>query len=153
TQKSKKVTSKTYRVVMMAGSDYDVPIAIDDRPLPPAQQKVELRKLKDEFRRRNNEDAAARRRRIEKYTKQDEENGALLLEFPDAFTFELVREETTNGYPAYVLSGTPKKRTGAMSRAAKVLAGMHGTVWIHKETFHMIRTECNVVNPVPVYGL
>jgi outer membrane lipoprotein-sorting protein len=73
--------------------------------------------------------------------------------FPNAFTFELVREEPMKGHPAYVLSATPKKRTGPMSRAAKVLAGMNGTIWIDKENFHLIRAECTVVTPVPIYGL
>ena len=153
TQKNGKVTSKTSQVVMMADSDYYMPIAFDDHPLSPDQQKVELQKLKNEFQRRNREDPASRERRIVNYKKARDENGALVLDFPKAFNFELLREETVNGYPAYVLSGTPKKRAGPLSRAAKVLSGMHGTVWIEKEQFHAIRAECTVVAPVPIYGI
>ena len=40
-----------------------------------------------------------------------------------------------------------------MSRAAKVLGGMSGTVWIEKEHFHCIRAELNVMEPVPIYGV
>jgi hypothetical protein len=64
-----------------------------------------------------------------------------------------LREETIGGYPAYVLAGTPKKRTGNLTLAARVLSGMRGTVWIDKENFHAIRVECDVVTPVPVYGV
>jgi hypothetical protein len=151
-QKNDKRTSKTYKVVMIEGSDYNLPIAVNDQLLDPNQGKAELQRLKNEVQRRNKESPAARRQRIDKYTKQRDENGALLLDFPNAFTFELVREETRNGFPAYVLSGLPKKRTGPLSRAAKVLSGMRGTVWI-EENFHTIRAECDVLAPVPIYGI
>jgi hypothetical protein len=152
-QKSDKVTSKKFQVVYIAGSDYNLPVAINDQPLAPDRENAEIEKLKNEVRRRNAESPEARRQRIEKYTKQREENESLVLDFPNAFTFELVREETMNGYPAYVLSGMPKKRTGALSRAAKVLSGMQGTVWIDKKDFHAIRVECDVMTPVPIYGI
>src|ERR1700737_3441008 len=152
-QKNDKVTSKTSQVVYIAGSDYYLPLAINDQPLASDRERAELEKLKNEVRRRNAESPEARRQRIEKYRKKRDENEALVLDFPNAFTFELVREETMNGYPAYVLSGLPKKRTGPLSRAAKVLAGMRGTVWIDKANFHTIRAECDVLAPVPIYGI
>jgi len=153
TQKGERVTSRTCQVVRMAGSDYYMPIAIDGKPLPPDQQRSELEKLRAEFHRRNIEDAVARQRRIEKYRKERDENGGVLREFPKAFWFKLQGEESINGHPAYILSGTPRERTGPLSRAAKVLAGMRGTIWIDKETFHPIRAEADVIAPVPIYGL
>lgn len=152
-RKNGEMTSKTSRVVYIAGSDYELPLAIDDKPLPPDREKAELEKLKSEARRRNAESPEARRERIGKYKKQRDENDALVLDFPNAFTFELVREETMNGYPAYVLSGMPRKRTGSLTLAAKVLSGMRGTVWVDKEHFHAIRVACDVITPVPVYGI
>ncbi len=153
TVKHGKTTSKTSEVVMMDGSDYYMPTAIDDQPLSAERQRAEWIKLKNEFERRKNEDAATRARRIADYKKRQDENGALLLDFPKAFTFELLRQESLNGFPAYVLSATPKKRTGPLSRAAKVLSGMKGTVWINSETFHAIRGICDVTAPVPIYGI
>ncbi len=152
-EKKGQVTSKTSQVVYIAGSDYYLPLAIDDQPLSPDRKRAELEKLKNEVRRRNTESPETRRERIAKYKKQRDENEALVLDFPNAFTFELLREETTNGYPAYVLSGMPKKRTGPLSLAAKVLSGMRGTVWVDKANFHAIRVECDVITPVPVYGI
>jgi hypothetical protein len=151
--KNEKMTIKTSRVVYIAGSDYYLPLAIDDQPLTPDLEKAELQKLKNEVRRRNAESPEARRQRIAAYSKQRDEDAALVLDFPNAFTFELLREETMDGHPAYVLSGTPKKRTGPMSNAAKVLSGMRGTVWLDKDNFHAIRVECDVVTPVPIYGI
>ena len=152
-RKKDKTTSKTSQVVYIAGSDYYLPIAVDDQPLPPDREKAEIEKLKNEVERRNNETPEARRERIAKYKKQRDENEALVLDFPDAFNFELLREETMNGYPAYVLSGMPKKRTGPLSLAAKVLSGMRGTVWVDEENFHAVRVACDVVMPVPIYGI
>ena len=40
-----------------------------------------------------------------------------------------------------------------MSRAAKVLGGMHGTVWLESKDFHAIRADMQVVTPVPLYGI
>jgi len=152
-EKKGQATSKTSQVVYIAGSDYYLPLAIDDQPLSPDRKRAELEKLKNEVRRRNTESPETRRERIARYKKQRDENEALVLDFPNAFTFELLREETTNGYPAYVLSGMPKKRTGPLTLAAKVLSGMRGTVWVDKVNFHAIRVECDVMTPVPVYGI
>ena len=152
-QKNEKVTSKTSQVVYIAGSDYYLPLAVDDQPLAPDRAKAELEKLKNEDRRRKDESPEARRQRIGKYKKQRDENEALVLDFPNAFTFDLVREETMNGHPAWVLSGIPRTRTGAATLAARVLSGMRGTVWIDKENFHAIRVECDVMTPVPVFGI
>jgi outer membrane lipoprotein-sorting protein len=151
--KNGKTTSKTSQVLTIEGSDYFLPVAIDDNPLPPERREEELRKLRAEVRRRKNESASARRRRLGSYQKQRDENGALLLDFPNAFTFELLREETEHGRPAYVVSASPKSRTGPMSRAAKVLAGMTGTLWVDKDTFQTFHAECGVVSAVPIYGI
>lgn len=152
-QRNGKPASTTHQVVMAAGSDYYMLVAIDDQPLPPDQQRSELRKLKNEFQRRNNEDPQARERRIENYQKQRQQNGELVVQFPDAFNFELLLEETINGHAAYVLAATPRKRAGPASRAAKILAGMRGQMWVEKDNIHMIRAESNVITPVSIFGI
>ena len=30
---------------------------------------------------------------------------------------------------------------------------MHGTLWIDKEGFHVIRAKCDVGKPIPLYGI
>jgi hypothetical protein len=152
-EKGGKTTSKTSQVVYIDGSDYYMPLEIDGQPLAPDREAAEREKLKSEAKRRDAETPEARRQRIAKFRKQQDENEALVLDFPNAFNFELLREETIDGYPAWVLSGTPKKRTGNLSLAAKVLSGMRGTVWIDKENFHAVRAECDVITPVPVFGI
>jgi len=151
-QKGDRQTSKTFQVVMIDGSDYHLPLAVDDQPLPPDRQKAELIKLKNEVRRRKSESPSARRARINAWKKKRDENGELLLDFPTALTFQLLGEETKNGHAAYVLSATPTPGIVPATRAAKVLSGMHGKAWVEKDTLHPMLVECTVVTPVPVYG-
>ena len=77
-------------------------------PLTPERRKAELDRLKGEVERRNSETAAARRQRISDYTKQRNENGALLLEIEKA-DFELSGEDTVSGYPVWVVSVVPPR--------------------------------------------
>jgi len=153
THKNGKVSSKTSEVVMIEGSDYYMPIAVDDQPLPAERQKAELIKLKEEVQKRKRESPSEREHRMAAYKKQRDENGELLLGFPQAFIFKVTGEDTKNGYPAYVLSAAPKARTGSVTRAQKVLSGMEGTAWIEKNGFHAIRVDVHVVRPVPVFGM
>jgi len=146
------VTSKTFEVLMVDGSDYRLPLAVNDEPLTADRRRTELIKLRSEVQRRKEESPAARRARIEAWKKRRDEDGELLLDFNTALAFELLREEDRNGHPAYVLSAKPKQGIAHNSRAAKVLSGMQGMAWVEKDTLHPIRVECTVMTPVPVYG-
>jgi hypothetical protein len=150
--KGDKLTIKTFEVVMIDGSDYRLPLSIDDQPLSPARRRVELIKLKNEWQRRNNESPSARQSRIDVWRKQRDENGELLLDFPTALTFQLLGEEMKDGVAAYVFAATPKPGVVPTTRAARVLTGIQGKAWVEKETLHPIRVECSVIRPVPVYG-
>ncbi|HZW94736.1 MAG TPA: hypothetical protein VFF64_17445 [Candidatus Eremiobacteraceae bacterium] len=151
-QKGDKLTSKTFEVVMIDGSDYRLPLATDGQPLSPARRKAELIKLKDEAEHRRNESATNRRSRIAAWKKQRDENGELLLDFPTSLTLHLQDEAIKDGRAAYIFSATPKPGVVATTRAAKVLTGMKGTAWVDKDSLHPMRVECSVIRPVPVYG-
>jgi hypothetical protein len=152
-QKGDKMTSKTFEVLMIDGSDYRFPLAIGGQPLPPDRRKAELIKFRDEVERRSHESPSARQSRIVAWKKQRDENGELLLDFPDALSFHLVGEEMKEGHAAYVFSGTPKPGIVPATRAAKVLTGIEGRAWVEKYTLHPIHVECTVIRPVPVYGV
>lgn len=151
--KNGRMTSKTSQVVYIDGSDYYLPLALEDQPLPEDRAKAERAKLKAEAVRRNAESPEQRRDRIARYKKERDANEALIVDFPNAFRFELAAGETIDGRKAWVLSGAPIKRAGPLSSAAKVLSGMQGTVWLDQEGFHVIRASCDVIRPVPVYGV
>lgn len=137
---------------MIDGSDYRLPLAINDQPLSADRQKDELIKFKNEVERRKNESPSARRARISAWKKQRDENGELLLDFPTVLTFRLLGDETENGHLAYVLVATPMPGVVPTSRATKVLAGVQGKVWVEKDTLHPMLVECTVTRPVPIYG-
>jgi hypothetical protein len=151
-QNGEAVTSKTFEVVMIDGSDYHLPLAENDQPLSPDRQKVELVKLRNEVQRRESENASARRARIDAWKKRRDEDGELLLDFNSALTFQLLRDETRDGHAAYVLAATPKKGLTPVTRVEKILSGMKGTAWVEKDKLHPMRVECIVVTPVPVFG-
>lgn len=152
-QKGDKLTSKTFEVVMIDGSDYRLPLAVDGEPISAASRKAELIKLKNEVERRNNESPSARRSRIAAWKKRRDENGELLLDFPTSLKFQLQGEEIKDGHAAYIFSATPKPGVVATTRAAKVLTGMQGKAWVDKDSLHPMRVECSLIRPVPVFGM
>jgi hypothetical protein len=165
-------TARTSQVVFIEGSDYYIPVGSE-----PAQIRAEAA-------RRAAETPEQRRNRIANYHKARDANDAMIRDFPDAFSFELLGEETIgngtrglhprrmnadtirvsrngrspaagseDGRNAYVLAATPKKRSGPLSLAAKVLSGMSGKAWLDKESCHVVRVRGDVVTAVPVYGI
>lgn len=148
-----KPASKTHQVVMIAGSDYYIRVAVDDLPLSQAQREAERTKLKEEVRRRQNETSSASEKRVQNYRNQRQQNGRLIAEFPESFNFQLAGEETINGHAAYLLEATPRKRTGSLSPEAKILSGMRGRLWVEKEGFHLGRAEASLSEPVSIFGI
>jgi len=152
-QRGEKLTSKSYAVVMLDGSEYRMPIAIDDHPLSPERRNIELSKLKRELERRRNESASARQSRLQSWRKQHDDSGELLLDFPGVLTFALVGEEIKDGHDSYLLAAKPRAGVVPTTRAQKVLTGIQGKVWVDKVGMHPFRIECSVVKAVPVYGV
>lgn len=148
-----KRSVRTHRVLVVAGSDYYMLIATDDKPLSDDGRRAELSKLKAEIEKRSHESPEATQRRTEMYRKQREQNGALLLEFSKAFHFELIREEAVLGRDTWLLAAAPDNSYKPPNRTAKILTGMRGQLWIDKNTFHWVRAEADVVNPVSIFGL
>ena len=150
---SKETTNrKTHQVFMISGSDYYMPIAIDDVPLPADRQKLELQKLANEVARRNRETPVEALNRSEQYRKTRSQNGILIAEFTQAFDFTLAAEETANGRTCYVLNARPLASYRPLNRTAKILAGMQGRLWIDKESFYWVKAEAEAIKPVSVFG-
>lgn len=147
-----KTSNRSYLVVMVEGSDYRFPVAVDGQPISAERERAELAKLRAEMEKRKAEIPAVRKRRINQWKANRDESGELLLDFPVKSDFKFLREETRRGRPAYVLSASPKQGLALTNRTEKVYAGMEATVWIDKETTQPIYVECHVVKPVPIYG-
>ena len=143
---------KTYQVLMIDGSPFNRLIAVDDKPLPPAQQADEVRKLQYEIQRRQEESERARQKRIEKYLKERRQDSALLKGMMSAFDFRLVGEETVDGHECWVMDAIPKPDYEPTSRETKVLKGMRGRMWIDEASGQWVKVQAEVVQPVSLFG-
>lgn len=147
------MTSKTHQVFMISGSDYYMPIAVNDKTFPVDQQKLELQRLEQEVGRRSRQTPQEAQQRSEQYRKMREQNGILLSEFTKAFDFTFAGEEMKKGHAAYVLQARPRPGYHPPNRTARVLTGMQGRLWIDKDTFHWVKAEAEVLKSVSIFGL
>jgi hypothetical protein len=146
-------TVKTHRVFMIEGSDYYMPIAVDDKPYTAEQLAQEHQKLVQEIDRRKNETAKERQHRSERYWKERNQTGILLEQYVKAFDFRLVGEEFFNGHLACVLDARPRPDYRPPNREAKILTGMQGRLWIDSDDFHWLKAEADVLKPVSILGI
>ncbi len=145
-------SSKTYRVLMIEGSQYNKLVAKNDQPLSPDEQAAEEKQLQQEIRKRKSESRNERSKRINKYQKERNQDHAMMLEMVSAFDFKPVGEENVRGRPAYVFEAAPKTGYVPKNRDAKVLTGMKGKLWVDKRTFQWAKVQAEVITPVSFYG-
>jgi hypothetical protein len=150
---SKGVAVKTHRVFMIDGTDYYMPIAVDDKPYTKEQLAQEHEKLLQEIDRRDRETEKERQKRSDRYWKERNQNEKLLQEYTKAFNFSLVGEEVINGYSACVLDAKPRRDYRPPNREAKILTGMQGRLWIDDHDFHWLKAEAEVLKPVSILGV
>ena len=151
TNRKTKIT--TNRVFMIEGSDYYMPIAVDDKPLTEEQLDEQHEKLVEEVYRRSHETESQRRHRSDRYWKERNQTGILLGEYLKAFDFTVVGEEVLNRHATCVLDAKPKVDYRPPNREAKILTGMQGRLWIETEGFHWVKAEAEVLKPVSILGI
>ena len=143
----------TNRVFMIEGTDYYMPVAVDDQTLTEGQLNEEHKKLVEEAYRRSRETDSQRRRRSDRYWKERNQTGVLLGEYMKAFDFTLVGQEVLNGYSTCVLDAKPKLDYRPPNREARILTGMQGRLWIESQGFHWVKAEAEVLKPVSILGV
>jgi hypothetical protein len=143
---------KTFRVLMIDGSPYNVVTAVNDVPLSPEDKAVEQRKLQREIGKRQNESDRERRRRIAKHDKERERDHAMLQDMVAAFEFRLAGDARVDGYDCWVLDAEPKPGFEPTNHEGHVLKGMRGRLWIDKATNQWVKVHAEVVKPVTFYG-
>jgi hypothetical protein len=144
--------SKTYRVLMLDGSPYNVVTAVNDQPPAAAERALEQKKLAREIAKRRSESERERARRIAKYTREQQRNHAMLAEMVDAFRFDLTGQARVDGHDCWVLDAQPKPNYDPTDHEGRVLKGMKGKLWIDKATYQWVRVQAEVVKPVSFYG-
>ncbi len=145
-------TTKTYRVLMIDGSPYNLVTAIDDQPLSATEAAVEQKKLGKEIAKRRNGSERERARRIAKYAREQQRNHAMLQEMVQAFQFQLNGQAKVDGHDCWVLDAQPNPDYEPVDHEGHVLRAMKGKLWIDKASYQWVRVEAQVVKPVSFYG-
>jgi hypothetical protein len=144
--------AKTYRVLMIDGSPYNLVTAMNDQPLVPGDQAEEQRKLQKEIEKRQKESERERGKRIAKSDRERMHEHEMLQEMVDAFQFHLTGEAQVNGRSCWVLDAEPRPGYQATNHEGRVLKGMKGKLWIDKASNQWVKVHAEVVKPVSFYG-
>jgi len=144
--KIKSQADRTWDVTFQEGSPYRRLIARNGVPLTPEEQKAEDEKMQWNIAERRKESKEQRERRIAEWRKRADRQREPLNEVPDAFDFQIVREEPIQGAPAWVIDGTPKPNYKAKSSAASILGKMKARFWISKRDYHWIKLEAETLD-------
>ena len=151
-KKNSPAMAKTYRVVMIEGSPYNLVTAINDQPLSTEEKAAEQRKLEREIERRRRESEREHRRRVAKYEKEREHDHAMLEQMVTAFNFHLAGQEQVDGRPCWLLEAEPKPDYEPENHEGRVLKGMRGKLWVDQSTYQWVKVHAEVVKPVNFYG-
>lgn len=147
-----KTGTKTSQVIMVDGSPYYRPIAVNAKPLPPAAEADEQRRLLKMIAQRNAESPEVRLARVAQYEKERRQDRLFMSQLTEAFEFTLKREQRMGPYDVYVLGATPRSGYKPPNMECQALAGMEGTLWIDKASFQWVKVEAHVVRPVSIEG-
>jgi hypothetical protein len=148
--KSKEV--KTYDITLLEGSPYERLVESDDHPLPTAEEKKEHDRLQKSIAERMKETAAERERRIADYEKRRKREQETMHEVAEAFDFKIAGEDRVDGHEVWVVDANPRRDYHARSRDAKILPHVRGRLWIDKGTYHWVKLDAVVIDPI-TWGL
>ena len=145
--------NRTNEVTMLLGSPYYHLVAINGKPLTPAEQAEERQKQERITAQRCAESNQERAERIARYERERSRDHQLMDEMTKAFSFKLVGERGSGSFEVYVLKATPKPGYQPPNNETKVLTGMQGEIWIDKQTFQWVRVEAEVIHSVSILGV
>ena len=144
--------AKTYRVLMIDGSPYNLVTAMNDEPLSADDKAAEKRKLEKEIEKRQKESERERQRRIAKYLKESNRDHAMLQEMVDAFAFRLAGQAQVDGHTCWIMDAEPRPGYEPNNHEGRVLKGMKGQLWIDQATNQWVKVHAEVVRTVSMYG-
>jgi hypothetical protein len=152
TKRHSPAMAKTYRVLMIDGSPYNLVTAINDEPLSADAKAAEKRRLEKEIEKRRKESERERQRRIAKYLKESNRDHKMLQEMVDAFVFHLAGQTQVEGHACWFLEASPRPGYEPNNHEGRVLKGMKGQLWIDQATNQWVKVHAEVVRPVSLYG-
>ena len=144
--------TKAYQVLMILGSPYRRPVAVNGVPLTAEDREKEQSKLDEAVAKRRAESGEQREQRLAEYRKERHRNHRLIEEPTKAFVFKLSGEATVDAHQVYILSATPRPGYRPPDKETEVLTGMRGTLWIDEATFRWVKVQADVIHPVSIEG-
>jgi len=144
--------SKTSQVMMIDGSPYYRVLAVNGKPLSPAEQAKEKKKEQEAAAERAAESPEQRRKRIEQFEKDRHRDAEMMAQLTKAFTFTLIGQQKLRGFNVWALKATPCKDYRPPTMETEVLTGMRGQLWIDQKTFQWVKVMAEVVHPVSIGG-
>lgn len=145
-------STKTYQVLMIDGSPYQMLIAQDGHPLSSEQNRAEGRKLQQVKVQRQSESPNERRKRIAGYEQGRRRDNEMMQQLTVAFTFKLIGERKLSGFEVYALRATPKPGYTPPNMDTQVLPGMNGELWIDANTYQWVKVTAKVIREVSIEG-
>ncbi len=139
---------ENWETLILDGQPHRRMLERDGKPLSPAEQQSEQRKLDEAAGKLSAETPAEKGHRLEEAEKRRRREFAFLSEIPDLFNLRLDGESTVDGRPVWVVSGVPRPGAQAKSRDAKVLLKVRGRMWIDKATYQWAKVEAETTDTI-----
>jgi hypothetical protein len=146
-----RVTSdheEAWETLVLDGRPYNRAIEKDHKPLPPADQKKEQERLDRIAARSDKETPTEKQRRSAEFEASRRRERQFLLEVTDAFDLRLEGDQTVDGQPVWVISGTPKPGYHARSREGAAMLKIRGKIWIEKAGYQWVRLEAETIGTI-----
>lgn len=150
--KPKNTEIRTWDVTLQEGSPYRRLVARNDQPISPEEQKQEADKLQWSIEQRRKETPEQRDLRIANWRRREQRRSGPVKELPDAFDFQLVREETLNRAETWVIDATPKPGYKPRSTATSFFPKVKIRFWIDKREYQCVRAEMETQDTVAFGG-
>ena len=146
--KLKRADTQTHEVLILYGQPYRRLVAKNDEPLPPDQERKELKKLDQEMEHRRRTSEEEREKLAREEQKKIDDRKAMIREVADAFSFRILGEEKVDGHDAWVIQAKPLPGYRPRSDQAKMLPCFQGTLWITKDEYRWVKIDAEVVRTV-----
>ncbi len=139
---------EVWETLMLDGQPFRRILERDGKPLSPAEQLAEQKKLDRETRKLESETPAEKKRRMDDTENRRRREFAFLSEIPDLYDLRLEADSTVDGRPVWVVSGKPRPGATAKSSDAKMLLKVRGRMWIDKATYQWARVEAETTDTI-----